>query len=674
MKAIVVALYNYQGRGLDSWHDHGAGATYMAAKTADCNVSFLDMKGLRSDAELTNKLRGYDLISFGLKSSYYPIGMKVIKIAKSLGSKVMVGGYHASAAPRELEENPNIDYILRGESDITFPKFLKDPSKFGRTIIGSRPENLDLLPWIDRSIYTNQLEDCGGWWHGHGFSRMISVMAARGCPFQCAFCQPIEDIHFGKGLRRRSVDNLISELKWLKDLYHPQCVMIHDDTFFIQNNWLEEFAEKYPQVNLPFWAAARSDGICHNPELLRKLVKVGWNLVSVGFESGSDRILKKIKKGVTAAQNIESARIIKEAGAKIYANYILGFPWETKEDIQLTMKMADTIKAEMPSWAFFTPYPGCELGEECINNGWSLLDRNHYDRCPYGQKVKYVDYSYVNKALKGFREEVPRFLCDIIIPCYENEDVTLKCLKSIREFTHEAIYRVILVDNNSKNYSRVETFLKAIPSIYLKLHKNEGFVGAVNEGLKISTAPYICLLNNDTEVTNNWLTKLIHHLERKPDLGIVGPVTGFHKIGADSHHSLELHKRLVPPESKKDGWTIDRLNEHLERTHPDCTAPIAFVAFFCAVIKREVFDKVGYLDPNFKMGLWDDNDYNLSTRALGYKTELAIDTCIYHRGRTTFNLVEKKEGFDVDALLKTNKAYLDKKHNLQPPPERVQNV
>lgn len=671
MKTLIVALYNYQGQGLDSWHDHGAGMTYMAAKNAGCDVTFLDMKSLHNDAELMSATKGYDLISFGMKSSYYHLGMKVIKCAKAHGSKVMVGGYHASAAPQELEENSEIDYVFRGESEITFPQFLQDPLKFNRTIFGEKPQNLDDLPWIDRSIYRDQIENCGGWWHGKGFKNMISVISARGCPFQCAFCQPIEDLHFGKKLRRRSVDSLIAELLWLKDLYHPNCVMIHDDTFFVQNSWLEEFAEKYPQVGLPFWAAARSSEIVRYPDLLKKLVKVGWNLVSVGFESGSQRILDIMKKGVLVQENLQSARIIKESGAKIYANYILGLPWEHKEDIQLTMWMADQIKAEMPSWAYFTPYPGCELGQKCIDSGWSLLDRYHYDRYPGGKKVKFVDYDYLHQVLtKGLRENLPTFLCDIIIPTYENEDLTVECLNSIKRFTHKDIYRVILVDNGSKNFSKVEAALNGMPHIYYRFKTNEGFTDAVNKGLEISTAPYLCLLNNDTRVTNNWLTKLINHLEQRPDLGLIGSLTGYHKVGQDSHHSLNLHNTLLPPESRN--WDIDKINATLEKGYKGRTTSIAFVAFLCAVMPRHIYEKAGPLDPNFKMGMWDDNDYNLTVRKLGYKTELALDTCIYHKGRSTFALVQKTENFNVDALLKTNKAYLDKKWKARPSPKPIQ--
>jgi len=404
MKTVILALYPYGSQGLDAWLDHGAGMTYTAARKAGHEVDFLDMKTLKNDAELRDRVRGYELIAFGLKSSYYAMGMTLIKIAKENGSKVMVAGYHVTAAPEQLLENPAIDWIFHGESEITFPQFLKEPGNFPREIFGEKPQNLDSLPFMDRSIYREPIEDCAGWWYGGKLKNMVTVMAARGCPYNCQFCQPIERNHFGRKLRRRSVGSMIAELKQLKEKYHPDCIMIHDDTFLLQSNWLEEFISAYPEIGLPFWAAGRADGICKYPDLVQRLVNVGWELISVGFESGSQRILDLISKGTTVEQNLEAASIIKSTGAKIYANYMIGLPWETKEDIQATARMADEIKAEMPSWAFFTPYPGCGLGQECIDKGWSLLDRNNYNRYPSGRKVKGVDYKYLNKVLGGLRE------------------------------------------------------------------------------------------------------------------------------------------------------------------------------------------------------------------------------------------------------------------------------
>jgi len=382
---------------MDAWLDHGAGMTYTAAKSSGADVEFVDMKGLFNFAELKRRLRDFDLVAFGLKSAYYPLAMNIIKVAKENGSKVMVAGYHVTAAPKELEENSDIDWIMKGESEITFPEFLKNPDDYPRSFEGEKPQDLDSLPFMERRVFREPVETCSPWWH----DRMVSVMTARGCPYNCGFCQPLERNHFGRKIRRRSVDSTIAELLYLKKRHNPQCVVIHDDTFLFHPTWVEEFIEKYPQVGLPFWAAGRADGICKRPHLVKGLIDIGWEMVSVGFESGSQRLLDIMKKGTTVEQNYESARIVKSFGASIFANYMLGLPGETRADIDATIEMAKVIDAEHPSWAFFAPYPGCELGESCIDMGLSLLDRTSYHRYPSEKKVKGVDYDYIVNSLNN---------------------------------------------------------------------------------------------------------------------------------------------------------------------------------------------------------------------------------------------------------------------------------
>jgi len=373
--------------------------TYTAAKQAGCDVTLIDMKSLSNYAELIKSLAGYDLVAFGLKSASYRIGEEVIKAAKEVGAKVLVGGIHTAACPSDLVDNPDIDYVYYGESEITFPKFLKNPDDYGREIRGEKPENLDDLPFMDRSIFREAVEDACGWC---GHTTLVSAIAARGCQFNCAFCMPAEKVHFGKKVRRRSVDNFIEELLQLKETYNPEMLIIYDDTFLHQPPWIEEFIEKYPKVGIPFFASARADGICRFPHLLKGLIDVGLELLSVGFESGSQRVLDILEKGTTVEQNYEAARYAREYNVRaIYGNYMLGIPTETKDEVRATVAMAKTIDAELNSWAFFSPYAGNKLGDKCINEGLSLMNRHEQHRYPNAPKIKGVDYDFLHNAIAG---------------------------------------------------------------------------------------------------------------------------------------------------------------------------------------------------------------------------------------------------------------------------------
>ncbi len=242
-------------------------------------------------------------------------------------------------------------------------------------------------------------------------------------------------------------------------------------------------------------------------------------------------------------------------------------------------------------------------------------------------------------------------LTDIIVPTFEKQDLTVNCFNSIRAFTTPGTYRVIWVDNASKETINAEAALLGVDHLFIKQSTNRGFVGAVNAGLAQSDAPYVCLLNNDTIVTPRWLEKLLAHLERDPKLGIVGAMTGPVKNREyDSQHCFMHHQHYVKecPQFPKFINFID-FNKKLERQLSGKLGEVAFVAFLCAVIKREVIEKVTALDEcykdgldtNYELGLWDDNDYNLAARKVGYTSALALDTCIYHAGRSTFKILEK---------------------------------
>lgn len=263
----------------------------------------------------------------------------------------------------------------------------------------------------------------------------------------------------------------------------------------------------------------------------------------------------------------------------------------------------------------------------------------------------------------------PKVPCDIIIPTYENEDFTVACFESIKRCTKPGTYRIIWVDNGSKNFMRAEKVLEGIDHIIVRLPKNLGFVGAVNKGISISNSDFVCLLNNDTIVSTGWLEKLIGAFALDLKLGIVGALTSPPPAhlpkNYDSHHNIrfiEDHagRRIFPPFSE-----LENFNRQIEVNFDKVLADCAFVAFLCAVIRRGVIDRIGLLDENYAMGMYDDNDYNLAARKAGYETKLLYSTCIHHWGRSTFNMVQKTENLDVKGLLNRNRRYLMEKWGLR---------
>lgn len=405
-KTIVVDLGHFRAfqhpDPFVSWHNHGAGMLVSACRAQGLPVDFVGLKYLNDWEEFKSRIQGYEIVGISMMSSDYANAMSAIDLVKQINpqAKIIVGGIHATVAPQQLTANTKIDHILYGEGEITFPKFIKDPSKFEREIHGETVNELDSLPFLDRTIYPQPMERNVPFW---GPDPMASFLTARGCPFNCSFCQPAERQHFGTKVRRRSVSNVITEIKGIVTRYHPAFLVFHDDHFMFDKAWLEEFVKAYAEIRLPFWAASRADFICNNPLLVYHLRGVGLEVVSIGFESGSQRILDYIRKGTTVYENYKAAEIVGNTGAKIYANMMYGFPGESKEEQKETRRLCkhiSKVSQAMISPAYFTPYPGSDLGEECIEKGISLIDQESYNR--YGRdKVKGVDYDFLDKLIQG---------------------------------------------------------------------------------------------------------------------------------------------------------------------------------------------------------------------------------------------------------------------------------
>jgi len=203
---------------------------------------------------------------------------------------------------------------------------------------------------------------------------------------------------------------------------------------------------------------------------------------------------------------------------------------------------------------------------------------------------------------------MPRF--DIVIPHYGVGRLTglcRRCLETIREYSHD--YRLIFIDNASQELDLLLPEIERHPgSVLLRNTENLGFVKAVNLGLSISTAPRIVLMNNDNEAMPGWLEKL--------DMALVG------KVGLSGPRTTTLHSWQGQPRFQGTGVMI--------------LPPTAMLAFFCTMLRREVFETVGYLDPDFGVGFGDDDWYCHLAKQAGWKLALVRDLVIPHYHRSTF--------------------------------------
>jgi radical SAM superfamily enzyme YgiQ (UPF0313 family) len=343
---------------------------------------------------------------------------------------VIVGGMHATVAIDEMIAVKEFDKICRGPGENVVVDLVRNPGKYPRIVAGVGAKSMNDWPKIDRTLWPKPpgrklrkrfhwpLEPPCGW----GPPPVATILTNRVCPWQCSFCSENSYI---ENMGRPSVASVIGELNALDRRYGVGSVVIHDSMFFQNPRWLRDWLNEYPrQANKlwRYWAAARADTVRQWPDLFEALVKeTNWATVSIGFESGSDRVLRILNKECTEEDNNFAIDLLNRIGDEqmrkgktvpyFWANIMLGIPGETRDDAFKTMRMLKRMRYVIPSVAYFAPYPGSALGYQLIAEGKSIMSKDNYHRYPSDEKVVGVDYGFYRDLLAGkYDDEVNRGL------------------------------------------------------------------------------------------------------------------------------------------------------------------------------------------------------------------------------------------------------------------------
>ncbi|HFB52174.1 MAG TPA: B12-binding domain-containing radical SAM protein [Anaerolineae bacterium] len=405
----------------EQWQDHGLGLLRTIMHQNGVMTDIASTRRLTNWKQLYPQVKGYKMLLMNIRSYTYPVGRKAAQIFKEVNpdSTIIVGGMHATVAPDELLEIPEIDRVVQGAGEEIILDIVQHPEKFERLTVGVGSKSMADWPQIDRTLWPQPhrrlrksfnypLEPECGW----GPAPVATILTSRVCPWQCAFCNENSYI---PNIGRRPVEMVIDELNFLDRKYGVGSIVIHDSMFFQNPKWLEEWIEKYPRKAnkvWPYWAAGRSDTIRQWPELFTALVKeTNWDTISIGFESGSDRMLRLLNKECTEEDNYFAIDLLNRLGEEFeregrkppmfWANIMLGIPGETHEDAFKTIRMLKSMKYVYPSISYYAPYPGSALGYQLIAEGKSLMSKENYHRFPGDEKVKGVDYAFYRDLLAG---------------------------------------------------------------------------------------------------------------------------------------------------------------------------------------------------------------------------------------------------------------------------------
>jgi anaerobic magnesium-protoporphyrin IX monomethyl ester cyclase len=307
--------------------------------------------------------------------------VEILKIAKLAGWKIVVGGPEPGAYVREYLD-AGADVVVLGEGEITMEELLPalgaDSREVLRNVAGiafldefdlvhqtsprSQIPDLDAQPWparesVDIRRYMQTWRDA----HGTG---SLSFITARGCPYHCRWCSHQV---FGKTHRRRKPTKVVDEVEWLLKTYEPDMMWIADDVFTIHHGWLRAYAAEMRRrgLHIPFECISRADRL--NAEVADLLAELGCFRMWIGSESGSQRILDAMERGVTVEQVQSAVAVCKSRGIQTGMFLMWGYDGEEVQDIEATI---DHVKRTDPDIFFTTvayPIKGTPYYERVAN-------------------------------------------------------------------------------------------------------------------------------------------------------------------------------------------------------------------------------------------------------------------------------------------------------------------
>jgi anaerobic magnesium-protoporphyrin IX monomethyl ester cyclase len=288
--------------------------------------------------------------------------VEILKVAREAGWKTIVGGPEPGAYALEyLQAGAN--YVVFGEGELTMQDlleafragathssihglaYLDSDGNMHETPQRAQIADLDSQPWparhaIDVGRYVKTWRDA----HGQG---SVNFITARGCPYKCRWCSHQV---FGQTHRRRDPLLVVDEVEWLLQTYSPDMVWVSDDVFTINHKWLRDYAAEMRRrsLHIPFECISRADRL--NPEMLDLLAELGCFRVWIGSESGSQRILDAMDRGVKVEQVQQAVALTRERGIESGMFLMWGYEGEELDDIEATIKHVSISKPDI----FFT--------------------------------------------------------------------------------------------------------------------------------------------------------------------------------------------------------------------------------------------------------------------------------------------------------------------------------
>lgn len=367
--------------------------------------------------------------------------LDAIRKAKEISPGIITiakGAAFLTLGEKILAEHESLDFGILGETEETLKEILEEQEKTrilgiyykengNVKFTGNRAfiEDLDSLPFparhlVDNSIYRRPDNN----------KVQATIKVERGCPFHCFFClaTPVS----GAKVRRRSVENIVAEIRECVEKYNIRNFLFWSDIFNLDKKWTMDLCQAIIDSGLKITWSANTRADTADLEMAKMMYKSGCRLVSIGVESGSQEMLEKMGKKITLNDVRRTVKVFKQAKIRIYNYFVIGLPWETEETVEETIRFAIELNSDFISFYTATPLPGSRFYDYAKEH--NLFDKETSFESAYFYPAVNTHYLTKERVFELHKSAIKRFY---LRPLY-----ILKMLSRIRSFAEIRNYFV----------------------------------------------------------------------------------------------------------------------------------------------------------------------------------------------------------------------------------------
>lgn len=398
-------------------------------------------------------------IGFSCTTSSFHDGVRIAEAAKEMlpGIRTVFGGPHVSALKEQvLKDFPAVDFVCVGEGEETLAELMailaEDPeaiagvsgivhrSKEGIRFNGYRKTTLELddLPFPAYEKLAGYPEAYSLPIFNYPKAPSTSCISSRGCPYACSYC---DRSVFRKSFRYNSAEYLHGHLQYLRDRFGIRHVNFYDDQFTFNRKRVEAFTDLLVEkpLGMTFNCAVRAEHI--DLPLLVRMRRAGCWMVSLGIETGDEKLLAQHRQNADLAMVEEKIRLIKRAGIRVKGLLMMGLPGESEASIRRSMDYVFSLPIDDFNLAKFTPFPGSPVYEGIEKRGrfeerWEKMDCMHFLFVPWGMTSERMEELFIRFYRTHFMR--PSVMLGYVAMLWKSPDSWRRFLINLKEFVRFA--------------------------------------------------------------------------------------------------------------------------------------------------------------------------------------------------------------------------------------------